>query len=441
MWSSSKTDVGLMTTATEVTIEPKGNYRPQIRQYTLKPDAQIGIKPVIENMITAGILIEAPTAICNTPIFPVKKADSESWRMVHDLRAVNAAVKQRAPCVPDPHTLMNDIKPTQTFFTVINLSNAFFSIPLHHSDRHWFGFTFNNKKYTYTRLPQGYVESPTIFSQEINNCIGRHQIKDSTQVLIYVDDILIASPTKDENHSEAVRLCKHLARTGNKASLSKLQWVQTEVVFLGHLVSAEGRKLTADRKEAILRAPKPMTKRQMMAFLGLVNFCRQWIMDYAETTQPLLNLIYTEDLPLTAKLTWNDTAEEAFVETKQKIASSSAIGFPNYDKPFIQTVDCKNGFMTSVLLQQHGSQLRPVAYYSKRLDSVAQALPHCVQSVCAAAMAIQASAEVVLFHPLTLLVSHSVDILLTQTKMSFLSPARHIALTLIIITTPNSKKV
>ena len=388
-------------------------------------------------MLEAGILIEAPTVMCNTPIFPVKKADNNSWRLIHDLRAVNSAVRQRAPCVPDPHTLLNELRSDHKFFTVIDLSNAFFSIPLHESARHWFGFTYNNKKYTYTRLPQGYAESPTIYSQEMNNCLSQHQVKDTTQVLVYVDDILVASPTKEENEKEATRLCVYLARTGNKASLSKLQWTQTEVIFLGHNVSHEGRKLTAERKKAILDAPKPRTKRQMMAFLGLVNYCRLWIMDFAETTQPLVDMIYKEDIALSDHITWTPEAEVSFTEIKQRITDSGALGLPDYDKPFTLTADCKNGFMTALLLQEHGLKLRPVAYYSKKLDSVAQALPHCVQSVCAAAMAVQASAEVVLYHPTTLLVNHAVDILLTQTKMSFLSPARHLSLTAVLLAQPH----
>lgn len=78
-----------------------------------------------------------------------------------------------------------------------------------------------------------------------------------------------------------------------------------------------------------------------------------------------------------------------------------------------------------------------MAYYSKRLDMVASVLPACVRAVCAAAMAIEASAEVVLYYPLTLLVPHSIELLLTTTKMSFLSPARHLAVMTILMSQPH----
>lgn len=85
---------------------------------------------------------------------------------------------------------------------------------------------------------------------------------------------------------------------------------------------------------------------------------------------------------------------------------------PDYTKQFIQTVDCRNGFMTSVLMQKHGDKTRPLVLYSKKLDSVAQALSVCMQAVCAAKMAVEASVDIVLFHHTELLVPHAVDVLL-----------------------------
>ncbi|KAL7393657.1 hypothetical protein ABVT39_014052 [Epinephelus coioides] len=64
-------------------------------------------------------------------------------------------------------------------------------------------------------------------------------------------------------------------------------------------------------------------------------------------------------------------------------------------------------------------------------------MPQCLQAVQAAALAIQSSATIVLFHPLTLKVSHTVDALLTQTKIAFMSPARHLNCTTILLSQPH----
>lgn len=65
------------------------------------------------------------------------------------------------------------------------------------------------------------------------------------------------------------------------------------------------------------------------------------------------------------KLTWTTEAEQAFVNIKLQMAEAPALGLPVPTKPFVQMVDEKSGFMTSVLLQDHGGRLRPVAYFEQ----------------------------------------------------------------------------
>ena len=102
--------------------------------------------------------------------------------MVQDLRSVNDAVETRALNVPDPHTLLNSLSPDAKWFTVVDLSNAFFSIPIHKDSQFWFAFTYQGKSYTYTRLPQGFADSPTIFSQAITSCLASFKPSDESKV-------------------------------------------------------------------------------------------------------------------------------------------------------------------------------------------------------------------------------------------------------------------
>ncbi|XP_061625058.1 uncharacterized protein LOC133475738 isoform X1 [Phyllopteryx taeniolatus] len=147
--------------------------------------------------------------------------------------------------------------------------------------------------------------------------------------------------------------------------------------------------------------------------------------------------MYETNLKMTSPIQWNTEAEKAFCDIKQHLVSSTALALPNYDKPFIQMVDCKNYYMTSVLTQQYGDKLRPIAYFSTKLDNVTCALPHCVRAVVAASMAIESSSIIVLFHPLTLKVPHTVSALLLQTNMAFLSPARHLSCMAILLSQPH----
>lgn len=71
------------------------------------------------------------------------------------------------------------------------------------------------------------------------------------------------------------------------------------------------------------------------------------------------------------KIQWTAEDMKALEKLKQLLTSSPCLGLPDHSKPFNLFVCEKNGFMSSVLTQNHGGKQWPVAYYSKRLGSVA----------------------------------------------------------------------
>ena len=142
--------------------------------------------------------------------------------MIQDLRPVNSSVLTRAPVVPDPHKLLNQLEADKCVFTVIHLSNAFFSIPVHKDSQYWFAFTHEGNRYTYTRLPQGYAESPAIVSAEIQKVVSTAVLRHDSQIITYVDDILIASTSQLACDEDTRSLLLHLHAHGCKVKREKL---------------------------------------------------------------------------------------------------------------------------------------------------------------------------------------------------------------------------
>lgn len=125
-----ETDIpGKSKAAKPVKVALKEGAEPvRLRQYPLKLEARLGIVSLIEKFLKYGILEECESEY-NTPIFPVKKPDG-SYRLVQDLRAINQITKDIHPVVANPYTLLTSVKEKYKWFTVLDLKDAFFCIPL-----------------------------------------------------------------------------------------------------------------------------------------------------------------------------------------------------------------------------------------------------------------------------------------------------------------------
>ncbi|XP_019225353.1 PREDICTED: uncharacterized protein LOC109206936, partial [Nicotiana attenuata] len=76
-----------------------------------------------------------------------------------------------------------------------------------------------------------------------------------TFIIVFVDDILVYSKSKDE-HAEHLRI-----------ALQTLK--ENSVEFLGHVVSSEGTKVDPHKTEAVKNWPRPTTPTKIRSFLGL----------------------------------------------------------------------------------------------------------------------------------------------------------------------------
>ena len=96
---------------------------------------------------------------------------------------------------------------------------------------------------TYTQIPQGYCESPTIFSQAMSANLAKFTPPNDSQILLYVDDILVASDSEENCKKDTLALLKFLAEQGHRASKDKLQLWQKTVKYLGYNLTPGGKCL------------------------------------------------------------------------------------------------------------------------------------------------------------------------------------------------------
>lgn len=156
----------------------------------------------------------------------------------------------------------------QKYFTVIDLKDVFFQVPIRKEDREKPTFATEEGLFQLKVMPQSYKNSPAIFQRGmsimlkglINNiCIG------------YIDDILIFGKSKESHDFNWNAVLKRLKEYGMIENNEKRIYMQEEVKFLGYRISYNSIKPSLDRAQAIIDYKTPTTKKELQRFLGIVN--------------------------------------------------------------------------------------------------------------------------------------------------------------------------
>ncbi|XP_053577013.1 uncharacterized protein LOC128666435 [Bombina bombina] len=144
----------------------------------------------------------------------------------------------------------------------------------------------------------------------------------------------------------------------------------------------------------------------MLTFLGMINYCRQWIPECSHHDS-ILRQATKGDSP--EHIQWTTDMTKSYIALKTSIISAPALGLPDYCKPFhlYARDNCKT--MAAVCAQEHGGgNMRPVAFFSKVVPIPVQGMPACLRALAACAMAVEMVETITLGHPIVLHTSHQV---------------------------------
>ncbi|XP_058211690.1 uncharacterized mitochondrial protein AtMg00860-like [Rhododendron vialii] len=142
-------------------------------------------------------------------------------------------------------------------------------------------------------------------------------------VVVFVDDILIYSPTEEEHQSHLTIVLELLREHQLYAKLSKCEFWLSEVKFLGHVVSKGGVSVDPGKIESIMNWQRPKNVFEIRSFLGLAGYYRRFVPDFSRLAAPMTKLTRKG-----TRFIWSDSCKAAFEELKKRLTTAPVLIVP-----------------------------------------------------------------------------------------------------------------
>ncbi|XP_058076442.1 uncharacterized mitochondrial protein AtMg00860-like [Magnolia sinica] len=142
------------------------------------------------------------------------------------------------------------------------------------------------------------------------------------------------------------------------AKLSKGEFWEEEVKFLGHVVKAYGIAVDLAKVEAIFKWEQPTTVTEVRSFLGMARYYRRFIKEFSRIVRPLTQLMKKNN-----QFKWDENIETAFQELKMRLTSAPVLTLLQEGETFVVYNDTSKMGLGCVLMQNN----RVIAYASHQL--------------------------------------------------------------------------
>jgi len=317
--------------------EPKSS-----KVYPLSPLEQTELDAFLEENLRTGRIQPFKSPIV-APVFFIKKKDGSIW-LVQDYCALNAVtVKNKYP-LPLISELVSQLRRAK-YFTKLDVQWGFNNVHIKPRDKWKAAFHTNHGLFEPLMMFFGMTNSSATF-QTMMNDIFRTLIAEGI-VVVYLDDILIFTETKEEHEQAVQRVLEVLVEHKLFLRPEKCKFHRRQIEYLGLVISENQVEMDPVKVVRVHDWPTLENRTDVQAFIDFINFYRRFIQDFSTIARPLFDLTCSDKA-----WNWDTKEQEAFKHLKTAVTTTPVLVSPQDLEPFCIEADSSDFASGAVLSQQ-----------------------------------------------------------------------------------------
>ena len=339
-----------------------GNAKPiHSRAYRVSATEQEIIRKEIQKMLLMGV-IRHSSSPWSSPIVVVMKKDG-TRRFCVDYRKLNAVTERDVYPLPRIEEVLTYLQ-GKIIFSLCDAIFGFWQIPMSADSISKTAFISQDGLYEFLVMPFGLTNAPSTFQRLMDQVLQGIRF---LFVLDYIDDLLTFSNSFEDHLVHLRELFSRLRHANVRLKAAKCQFGLSEIIFLGYVVSSDGIAPDPSKIAAVLKFPTPQNATDVRSFLGLCNYYRRFVKEFAHKAHPL-HLLTRLNTPWR----WTPEHQQAFDFFKKVLTEAPVLVLPDTTKPFVLYTDASTYAIGAILSQVYDDGDRVVSYLSRSLNSAEQ---------------------------------------------------------------------
>lgn len=314
------------------------------------------VKSELDHLERTGIIakVNVPTDWVS-PMVCVRKPSGRVRICIDPFHLNTAIMREHHPMnsVDDIITRLNG----SNYYTVIDANSGFYQIKLSEESANYTTFSTPFGRYKHLRLPMGICSAPEIYQRAMSDLFS-----DLEGVEIVMDDILIHGKTMAEHDKRLEAVLERCRKNNLKMNPKKTKVAQSEVNYVGHILTRDGVKPSNERIKSIVNMRDPENLSELQTILGMISYVSKFIPHLSDLNAPL------RELKKQREWMWGDKERNAFKLIKEALISTPVLRYYDVNSPVTLTVDASRKGLGAAIIQKNGV----VAYASRALTPAEQ---------------------------------------------------------------------